>query len=182
MIKPIFLDFDGVLNSHQWILMQKSPERPEPMVPSAARTLQEADYAALVNNLDPHIVWNLRFILQGVPEAKLVISSSWRRQLSLEQIKAALAMHGIPQAKVIGKTPDEATLSGSRRRSEIGSWLTENKGTYANFAVLDDARVYDDGELPGFFRTDQMVGLTYRDACMVIQHLNPEWRVPCILI
>lgn len=178
MLCPIFLDFDGVLNSHQHFIMRKKKNaRPEP-----ADTLNRADFNRAVWDLNPHNVWNLEFILQSVPNSRIVLSTSWRHHFSTTILQQALIYHGADGSRVIGKTNKL-----NRRHEEIELWLDTVQPrdfgfeSVGKFAVIDDYVVFPT-EREEMFKTDQMTGLSYRDACMVIEYLNPEWRRPLVLL
>ncbi len=86
----IFLDIDGVLNSHAW-QKRRGPRGPEfkalytsyELDPDACRWLQE---------------------LCTATGAKLVVSSSWRKMRDIAAIQAVFAQRGIT-AEIIGRTP-----------------------------------------------------------------------------
>lgn len=176
MRNVLFLDFDGVLNSFQWFVSRKGVK------PPGASSLDEANLISIIHNHDPHNVWCLKYILEEVPTLEIVISSAWRKRNPIEQIREGLAALGVPKDRIVDYTPVIPSLSGNRRRSEIEEWLDEHrKHGEIKYFVLDDAKVYDDGE-SGFIRTDQLTGLTFRDACSVIRYFNPDWQYPVVLL
>lgn len=115
-MKIIFLDFDGVLNSHQsW----------------KDGFCDSRGIAAL----SPKHVDRLNSIINNT-EAVCVISSTWRELHSQEEIDNFLTKAGFT-GKVIGQTP----VGGTCRAEEISEWLRRNKGRIGNdcsFIVLDD--------------------------------------------
>lgn len=161
--KIIFLDIDGVLNSQQFVLKSGFEDLKE--LPSIISMISEEN------------VWCLNYIVNNVPDLKFVISSSWRKHHPLEEIKKTLSYFNFDSDLIIGKTPSKPS---SPRSYEIYLWLEDNGGEESNlYAVLDDHFVYNT-EQPGFFKTDPLVGLTYRDACNIIRYFNKEWKQPVI--
>jgi len=174
-IKVIMLDFDGVLNSHQTFLMKKGED------PPGASSPREADFNRGVHNLDAYNIWNLNFILKNVPEMKIVISSAWRMSFDMDVLRDVLAHFGVNREVIIDKTPKKMS---SVRCEEIGMWLHDFHGVVADYVVIDDRRVFDDGSprRAKEYNTSPFTGLTYPDACAVIRRFKPEWKQPVILM
>ena len=118
MIRVLFLDIDGVLNSHAY--MQKH------------RAFW--DFADVASMLDPDACARLDRVLTATGAA-VVISSSWRICTRLADIRGALRTRGAPSARVIGKTPNPWT--GSRRGHEIQRWM-DARDDVESFAIVDD--------------------------------------------
>src|SRR5689334_1687229 len=103
-MKVIFLDFDGVLNSLAFLRKEPGP----------------------LDRLDPAAVARLSALAQR-SGAKVVISSSWRLQRSLDDLRHLLRSLGFA-GEVVGRTPDlTATVrvadSSAVRSMEIRAWL-----------------------------------------------------------
>lgn len=194
MRRYIFLDFDGVLNSHQHVLEVLEAEKlrgekgPPGVNPGeAADLIYEADVRAIAYNLDPRNIWNLKFILQNIPDIKIVLSTTWRLQYSMGALKEGLRRHGIPPDSVVGKTPKKMSSS---RADEIGLYLADELGVRREnkdsiqWRVLDDKRIFlvNDPYKEHEQKTDQLVGLTYRDALDIIYYFNPEFKQSVILM
>jgi uncharacterized protein YqgQ len=113
----IFLDFDGVLNSQRWM--------------EANRHLVKTVELWLCKNLDHAAVARVEKISKATG-AKVVISSSWRRMFSLEQLQQILKDFGFT-GEVIGITPKQ----DQERGIEIQTWLNEH-GPIESFVILDD--------------------------------------------
>lgn len=118
MTRVLFLDIDGVLNSHAY--MQKH------------RAFW--DFGDAPSMLDPDACARLERVLAATGAA-VVISSSWRICTSLADIRGAIHSRGAPSARVIGKTPNPWT--GSRRGHEIQRWLDAHDDI-DSFAIVDD--------------------------------------------
>lgn len=109
----VFLDFDGVLNRI-----------------SDDNTLLQPDYWENPTQAE-HVARLERLVARA--QAKVVISSSWRARLTLEELRATLRARGFT-GDVIGTTP---RFRVGDRSLEIAAWLSANPGTHA-FAILDD--------------------------------------------
>ncbi len=107
----VFLDIDGVLNSDAFFA--REPD---------ANIDRDLDRLA-VARLD-------RICTKGA--ATVVISSTWRLDMTTAELAALLADHGF-RGEVVGATP---SLPGPRG-GEIDAWLDEHRGWRA-FVILDD--------------------------------------------
>lgn len=119
-MKIVFLDFDGVLNS---------------MADFAFKTTSQV--------FDAHYIARLNAIVHQ-SGAKVVVSSSWRVNHSLEELRKLLQLSGF-EGELIGRTP---VLSyehaqglcdiGEIRSQEIQAWMDAHPMPIASFVVLDD--------------------------------------------
>jgi len=149
----IFLDVDGVLNSHQSVLMHRYRRRGDG------------------GSLCPIACANLQCILDTVPTADIVITSSWRLGMSLDQIRKIFRANFIDGARVIGETP---CLPGAPRGEEIQAWLESHAGPLqvVSYVIIDDSE--DMGPLhPRLVQTSYMLGLMHDRAIEVIRLLDP---------
>jgi len=113
--------------------------------------------------------------------AEIVISSSWRRKYSLEQLREMLHAHGLDrQHKVVDVTPLSDSAYGLiwtafSRWVEIGRWLGRRENRPAvgrrNFVIVDDCC---DGQPPKhrYVEVKTSVGLTAADAHRAIEILK----------
>ena len=128
MMKVIFLDVDGVLNTEECDNAPKEGEKGS----EAFLYHENTPIPLLKRCLD-----NLQFVLQQT-DAKIVISSSWRlfpeRLELLTKVLEALSPSEEPV--VIGITPDLSN-SWSGRGEEVRAWLEQNKNC-SRFVVVDD--------------------------------------------
>jgi hypothetical protein len=145
-VKALFLDFDGVLNSHKSWLRDK-PE--------------------IWNHIDPEAMENLKEILARISELKIVISSTWRFMMPLEKFRDFLQGFEIEKNRIIGYTPGRMSRY---RGHEIKSWLAENPEV-EKFVILDDDNDMNP-LLKHLVQTDGKVGLTKADAEEVIRRLE----------
>lgn len=141
IVKLIFLDFDGVLNSAGWFARMAS----WPVV-----GFSEAE---LLSHLDPAAVARLERIIVATG-AKCVLSTSWRAFIRPEEAQRLLAAKGAPSVEFVGETPKhyreafDADVSASRlepRGAEIWEWLVqqgeraESAPAWGDYVILDDA-------------------------------------------
>ena len=132
--KFIFLDVDGVLNHQQWF---GSAECKENKGGDYEKSQFSPISVALLNNLT------------DVTGADIVVSSSWRKGRTLEQLQELFESVGIT-GKVIGMTPClyftglEGYSYSVPRGCEIKAWLETNKGilgekmSKVRYVILDD--------------------------------------------
>lgn len=169
MSKPkqlLFLDMDGVLNSHQsahyfyW------------------KTRGRKAYMMGWNELDPIACSNLDLILEKLPDCKVVISSTWRTLFPLsdwDDKMKDLCPHLI--GRVIGKTPDlNTTFEYVPRGKEIKTFLESNEWTDVPFVVLDDDCEMEDVK-DRFIRIDGKVGLTYINVEFILAKMGFKGRI-----
>ena len=113
----IFLDIDGVLRTHK----------------------SDLEHATILNKEIPTRVFDRRFDSKSVNNinyivhytgAKIVVSSTWRNNFSVQELKEIFRERGIT-AEVIDKTD-----IGLTRGEEIREWLDRNEVT--NYVVIDD--------------------------------------------
>jgi hypothetical protein len=122
MTKIIFLDVDGVLN---WNGTE--------------------DIIDGFTGLDPALIANFNKIIEAHPDAKIVVSSTWRKCVpfmtaykDFEGLKRLFASRGL-KGEIIGHTP--IRFSGSNRGGEIRDWLEGYEtelGEKVSYVVLDD--------------------------------------------
>lgn len=112
MEKVIFLDIDGVLNSHTTPVKNGK-----------------------VWLLDPILVARLNRVFTSVPDAEIVLSSSWRyaEKKGVIDINRLLKEVGYTGPKIVHMTPD----GEEERGHEIQAWLDEHPET-KKFVILDD--------------------------------------------
>jgi HAD domain in Swiss Army Knife RNA repair proteins len=134
-VKILFLDFDGVLNSADYVKNRREIRRPSG------------------HAIDALTIPRLNAIVERTG-AKVVVSSSWRHQYNAQRLGEILALHGFT-GEVIGTTPDHVLPSDEyvrglaadcvkagigyahERGYEIQAWLTEHPEA-TRFAIVDD--------------------------------------------
>ena len=109
---------------------------------------------------------NLNRLLDEVPEAKIVVSSSWR-QHGLEFCKKLLQTHGIDSTRVVDITGNEV---GSRGM-QVKTWL-QRHSEVTHYVILDDQQDFDSAQQDHFVKTLSYVGLTSADVTKSVDILN----------
>lgn len=92
----------------------------------------------------PRCVEAFKSILQAVPRAKVVLSSTWRWPQHVNRLHEQWLQNGFPENLVIDATPDtrqDPSVSPLYRRGlEIKAWL-DSHPEVQNWVVLDDERM-----------------------------------------
>lgn len=129
----IFLDIDLTMSNHPFLLSNKNN------INSNKYTVEEI----CETQVDPKNVKNLNKILTVIEDANIVLSSSWRRFVTLKQLTDGLNKNGLNKKfndRFIDKTP----ITG-QKHEEINQWLKDTKEKVDNYVILDDSRdKYDD--------------------------------------
>ena len=140
-MKVIFLDIDGVLNSHQYLSQVAFGE------------------AGIYDELDPEKLTLLKTLVKQTG-ANIVLSSSWRESFEdmnpldyvARNLLAAFEEHGLT---IYDMTP----LVKAQRDEEIRQWLSCHAAV-ESFVILDDEQ-YDWKELEvNWVKTSYYMGLT----------------------
>lgn len=137
-MKVIFLDIDGVLNTHRFF--EEQLENHNGIIPEGV------DFQT---NFDPLAMKNLQEIVE-LTDAKIVVSSTWRTSRDMpynssyrrlwEAIIKNLTSVGIHR-EIIDITP---YLKGDvTRGQEIKEWL-KDKNNIESFVIIDDDRDMDE--------------------------------------
>jgi hypothetical protein len=156
-MKVIFLDFDGVLNSEGSFYYEYRRRN----------GFKEQNVKGPINETLCNVcASNFQYVLDTYPDAKIVISSTWRALFPLEWLKEKLNSYHIKGNRVIDKTPDLfASMLNSNRGIEINQWLSEHPEV-KHYIVIDDN---DEGisTLHGwdkFVKTEWESGMTWQHA------------------
>lgn len=152
-MKIIFLDFDGVLNHSETVRM----------APDWA--IQRHPY----NWVETHLVKRLGNLVEKTG-AKIVVSSTWRREWDVPELEKILSDEDPRLAgAVIGKTPNFGDW-GSIRGEEIAYWL-DTKASDTPYVVFDDNPwCLQHGER--FIQTNEITGLTDKNVRKAIDLLH----------
>lgn len=149
-MKILFLDIDGVVNC------QSTTQRHRGFI-----------------GIDPYMALLVGRITLAVPDLKVVLSSSWRlgSDGGIEEIETQVV-------QLFDKTPRPFVVEGDRwstRGEEIQKWLNDHNSIddeITHYAILDDDPNMLSSQLPNYFQTQWLVGLTEEIANKVIEHLN----------
>ena len=162
MTKIIFLDFDGVLNSQLYFVRRH------------AEKLAGHDLG-VAGDLDPVAVGFLNNLIEGTG-AKVVVSSTWRIGMTIEDLQELLEKVGF-KGEVIGITPDLRS-DYCLRGNEILEWIKANESlvgdysNYKNYLILDDDNDMLYWQKDNFVKIDNKVGLTENDIKRCVEILN----------
>ena len=157
--KFIFLDFDGVLNTESW--QRRCRENGEPA---------SDDFGPI---FDPEAVRCLTTILKAVPEARIVITSDWKRE-GFGRMKGMWIQRRLP-GHVIGMTEDhilteeekaavEKGVNPRRHGAEVRTWFRKNGLEEKGYVILDDQDDFFPEQAGHLVLTSPTCGLTVEDA------------------
>lgn len=118
----LFLDIDGVLNSHRFWL-------------TTGKTAWDVHNSRWSDDLDPMSIGVINRVAERY-DAQIVISSSWRFITGFEETKAILAQNGLDVSRVIDKTGPELDKNPTRSE-EITRWVFTQDDIDAWIAVDD---------------------------------------------
>lgn len=146
ILNIIFLDIDGVVycgslhdEVHQARMrteidnIKSHPEIATTVSATMLATLDNHDLSAVLG-FSKKAIENLRQLCVTC-NAKIVISSSWRKSKSLEQLKALFSIVGFADF-IIDVTPEFEHPSS--RGDEVESWLLIHSHQIKSFVILDD--------------------------------------------
>lgn len=149
-MKVVFLDFDGVLNNQDWMHTVTDDRRAKgfPQQAWLDRDMQELDpgRVRLMSN----------FCLQE--SASIVVSSSWRKLMTEQNLRDVLWATGIDiSVPIIGVTP---SAPNGFRGAEVVMWLDEHA---VNCNVTKCVIFDDDGD---FYSHQPLVKTTWEEGLL----------------
>ena len=165
--KFIFLDFDGVLNTESW--QRRCRENGEPA---------SDDFGPL---FDPEAVQNLTAILKAVPEARLVVTSTWKWE-GFGRMKGLWLQRRLP-GHIIGITEEHVLTEEEKaafdkgvtprwRGAEVCDWFRMNGLEEKGYVILDDQDDFFPEQAGHLVQTSPALGLTAEEAQRAIGILN----------
>lgn len=152
-MKVIFLDIDGVLNNN------KTYSRMD----FGAYTMRGTAFTREDIDWDTDCVDQLKRIVLATG-AKIVISSTWRKLFSLDELRLMFAMYEI-DAEIIGCTPESQR---GFRGDEINQYLSHH--TIEDYIIIDDDTDFYPQQQR--VKTSIEVGLTKRKADKAIKGIS----------
>ena len=151
-IKLILLDIDGVVNSSSFI---KSRNFDPPFTKKEKQTMSSGNVDIVdIRSINPKHIKLLNNIIKQT-NAKIVISSSWKINSSINQITAIFEHHGFA-GEIIGATPN---LNYKGRGKEIQKWIDDTDYKIDKFVIIDDNSDMDH-LMPFLVKTKFSHGLT----------------------
>jgi hypothetical protein len=128
LMRVLFLDFDGVLNTRPFLLALFDSNRADPEV--------AAYQDRATSQIDPEKVALLNQIIEAT-HCTVVVSSSWRHYHNRHELQAILSFHGFA-GYVWGVTPHNPELYERPRGLEIQEWIDGAPEPVSHFVILDD--------------------------------------------
>ncbi|GAB3546380.1 HAD domain-containing protein [Spirosoma fluminis] len=125
----IFLDIDGVLNSELFYLSSIQEKKKQLRKKAKSEDIEWREYH--LEQIDPKSVGLLNSIIEKT-DAKVVLSSSWRKSNSKEYMQSLLEEQGF-KGELIDRTP----IGDGQRGKEIDAWLAVNP-RIERYVILDD--------------------------------------------
>jgi hypothetical protein len=146
-MKIIFLDIDGVLNSVRSAVALGGYPTPN------------YDHVKNRERFDPVAVALMRQISRQ--NVKFVLSSTWRKYISVIMLEKVLNL------PFIGETP---VINSARRGDEIQKYIDDHP-VIEKFCIVDDDSDMLESQLPFFVKTSNKEGLSFQnveDICKIL--------------
>jgi hypothetical protein len=168
-MKALFLDFDGVLNSHQsatfWHYRRDQTKWENEMYADWKGTLKEY----IAQEFCPIALSNMEALMRRIPDLKIVISSTWRMGETVESLKKILFPVKLVADAIIDVTP--RLEYDTSRGLEIQAWLDKHLEV-TQFVIVDDDddmehlkdRLVNTSALHGFQYADMLTAARMLDA------------------
>jgi hypothetical protein len=159
MNKYLFLDIDGVLNSERSVAAHGS-------LTHCGRVKHD-----MVMGNTPEPMWDdlavgLLRVAQATIGFKIVISSTWRLRLSLQDFHTIFDLYGWDTREVIiGKTGDEPVVRGQ----QIHNWLNAHGKFPYHYCIVDDDSDMLATQQPFFVKTNFRNGLSYESFLRIFE-------------
>lgn len=159
-MKVIFLDFNGVLQSVASIIYHNR------------RRVMGLENGSSIALFCPIACSNLEYILEECPDAWIVVSSSWRKNHTVQQLQEIFVENKMMPSRILDTTPDleSSDLKEKTRGAEIQAWL-KNHPDVLDFVIIDD---FNDMEpyKDRLVQVNSNNGLTFTDAEKVIEMMG----------
>lgn len=152
MVKYIFLDFDGVLNTEQYQAQLAIDGKPT-----------KDEYGPL---FDPKAVARLAEIIECT-KAEIVVTSSWQNIHSTEILKEMWEKRGLPGViRLINLKESEQVSPGQ----VVNAFMRER--VYLPYVILDDEDNYPLEYNENLIKINPVAGISNRDVTKAIEALN----------
>lgn len=172
-MKVMFLDFDGVLNSHQsaifWHNKIDQSKWESEMYKSWPGTLRE--YIAM--EFCPIALSNIEELVRRVPDLKIVVSSTWRYGETPDTLRQILSPSKLVGDAIIDITPDFGWRDGKHveRGKEIQDWLKRHPEV-THYVIVDDDNDMLESQKENFVHTSVLHGFQYGDLLWALRVLG----------
>lgn len=167
MTRYLFLDIDGVLNSEATVAAYGK-------ITHCGRVKQD-----LVDGNIPEPMWNpiSVVLLKAAQEAldfKIVISSTWRSALSLNDFFTIFDLYGWDTRQIIiGKTGNEA----GKRGNQIKAWLDAHGKYPYQYCIIDDDSDMLDSQMHYFVKTAFTSGLGFEEFINLFMVFDEQYNL-----
>ena len=159
----IFTDIDGVLNTQNHL-----------------RNQMEVKGSCSNRDWCPTATGNLLRLCRKY-EGRIVVSSSWRHEYTLDELKEIFESNGIPAELVIDTTPSTGLRYDHPdycRGDEIQRWLENSGNTDSPFLIIDDYSDMLHSHMDRLVQVDAHKGFADRDklleAVRILEVVRPE--------
>lgn len=172
-MKVMFLDFDGVLNSHQsatfWHNKRDQAKWENEMYQDWPGTLREY----IAQEFCPIAMSNIEELMRRVPDLKIVVSSTWRHGETPETLAKILHPSKLIGGAIIDVTPDFGWRDGKHvpRGEEIQDWLNRHPEV-TNYVIVDDDSDMLETQKKNFVHTSSLHGFQYGDMLWALRILG----------
>ncbi len=150
MVKNIiFLDIDGVLNTINHLKRQKI-----------------ASGKATNKKWDPTACKHISLLCEHYG-ARIIITSSWRHEYNIEQLKEFFASNEIPSKLIKDVTSSYAPQQDKNnycRGHEIQHWLQNNSPKITSYVIIDDEAEFLESQQDHLVRVDKKKGFATKEA------------------
>jgi len=148
----LFLDIDGVLNSWQSAEYYNR------------KILSSEELDKYIHDFCPIAMSNLNSLCEEFPSLKIVISSTWRKSRTIEQLQKIFLDNGfLFSERIVGKTPNLGYEF--QRGDEIQDWLNNHPLWVDTHEPKEYVIVDDDSDIGDvkdhLIQTDARVGFDY---------------------
>lgn len=207
-VRLIFLDIDGVLISIKsmivtgyWANTCEDYSIPSGCYDGEHRLILKPPYVNHLESVDKLAVGLVNKLAEST-DAYIILSSTWRRWLDMENIKLMLGAMGINSDRVIGKTSYSGGTRGDqiwnfiqglkeRRIGELGDFfvnrdmlIDELEGvpmTLDSYVILDDVNAFRPEQQAKFVKVSEDEGLTLEDALIAGSMLTgKDFTIPML--
>lgn len=172
-MRVIFLDFDGVLNSHQSFNFWHNKRDQKKWENELFESWKGSLYEYLAQEFCPIALNNLEDLFRKVPDLKIVVSSTWRLRNDIEDLKKILAPAKLVSAAVIDVTPHfrGRPVGQNSRGHEIQDWL-DRHSEVTNYVIIDDNSDMLSSQKENFVHTSTLHGFQYGDKLWALRILK----------
>lgn len=167
-MKVIFLDFDGVLNSHQSATFWHNKRDQKQWNNELYQQWQGSLKEYLAFEFCPIALSNVEELFRRVPDLKIVVSSTWRFGETPETLAKILAPAKLVAGAIIDVTP---SFRDGCRGDEIKYWLDHHPEVTDYVIIDDDADMLED-QKKNFVHTSSLHGFQYGDMLWALRILG----------